>query len=38
MVRPRCANIGLRDDVPEESFWAHCLGTVQRYDRITGPW
>ncbi|GHJ44107.1 hypothetical protein Cs7R123_14490 [Catellatospora sp. TT07R-123] len=35
-IRLRCANTGLRDEVPEEQFWARCLGTVQGWDAATG--
>ncbi len=36
MISLRCANSGLRSEVPEGRFWARCLGTVQGWDRITG--
>ncbi|MDI1461565.1 hypothetical protein QEZ54_11330 [Catellatospora sp. KI3] len=35
-IRLRCVNSGLRDEVPEEQFWARCLGTVQGWDAATG--
>ncbi len=36
MIRVRCVNSGLRDDVPEGHFWARCLGTVQGWDARNG--
>jgi hypothetical protein len=35
-LRLRCANSGLRDDVPDGQFFARCLGTVQGWDRAAG--
>lgn len=36
MLRVRCINTGLRDDVPDAQFFARCLGTVQGWDRASG--
>ena len=36
LLRVRCINTGLRDDVPESQFFARCLGTVQGWDRTSG--
>jgi hypothetical protein len=35
-IRVRCANSGLRGEIPDGRFWARCLGTVQGWDRDTG--
>jgi hypothetical protein len=36
LLRVRCINTGLRDDVPDGQFFARCLGTVQGWDRVSG--
>lgn len=36
MIRVRCANSGLRDDVPDGQFYARCLGTVRGWDTNKG--
>jgi hypothetical protein len=36
VMRMRCVNSGLRDDVPDGPFRARCLGTIQGWDRVAG--
>jgi hypothetical protein len=36
MLRVRCVNSGLRDDVPDGQFSARCLGTIQGWDPRSG--